>query len=127
MADNEVQKTETTPAKKAIVVNKYLKNFFFMAFKSTPPYKALEKEIGQIDTVTVIISTGKNILRAQSEDKTEDTPFTEEEMKKFLKTLNVKEETVKQCKSIFVMLDMKNQKVFIQQNRIDGTKKEFDL
>lgn len=123
----EIAKVGGLPEKKKPVINKYLRNFFFKAFKSRKEFKGIEKEIGTIDKVTIIISKSKNVLRAQSGDKKLDEPFTEEEMKTFMKSINVKKETVDSCKSIFVMLDFKTQHIFIQQNKLDGTKKEFEI
>lgn len=115
------------PAKKPVIINKYLRNFFFKAFQARKEFKGVEKEIGAVDKVTIIISKDKNILRAQSGDNKLDTDFTEAEMQKFLKSINVKQETVDNCKSIFVMLNFKTQGIFICQNKLDGTKKEFDI
>lgn len=110
-----------------VKINKYLKNFFFKAFKSRKEFKGIEKEIGTVTAVTIIISKDKNILRAQSGEKKMDTDFTEEEMQKFLKSINVKREKVDSCKSIFVMLNFTNQSIIIQQNKLDGIKKTFEL
>lgn len=115
------------PEKKKPIINKYLRNFFFKAFRARKEFKGVEKEIGKVDAVTIIISKNKNILRAQSGEKKLDTPFTEEEMSKFMKSINVKKETVDSCKSIFVMLDFNTQHIFICQNKLDGTKKEFEI
>jgi hypothetical protein len=66
-------------------------------------------------------------LRVQSGEQKKDIPFTEDEMQKFLKSLNVKQSTVDECKSIFVMLNFKTQIISIQQNRLDGTQKNIDI
>jgi hypothetical protein len=114
------------PIKKPII-NKYLRNFFFKAFKARKEFKGVEKSIGKIDNVTIIISKNKNILRAQSGQNREDVPFTDEEISKFLKAINVKQSSVDSCKSIFVMLNFVTQHIHIQQNKFDGTTKNFEI
>lgn len=113
--------------KKKRKINKYLRNFFFKSFKSRPELQAVEKHIGSVNAVTIIISKGKNILRAESGDKKEDVDFTQNEMDKLLAAFRVKKETVEECKSIFVRLDFTTQRIFIQQIKLDGTKKDIDL
>lgn len=113
--------------KKPTIINKFMKNFFFKAFKARREFKDVEKAIGTVETVTIIISKNKNILRAKNGDKQYDSPFTEEEMSKFLKSLNVKQSTVDACKSIFVMLNFKTQMFSIQQNKLDGTQTNINF
>jgi hypothetical protein len=110
-----------------IQVNKYMKNFFFFTFKSRSEFKELRKEMGNIDTVSIIIANGKAILRAKSGEKKVDTPFTDEEMKKFLRHLKVKPQTIEESKSIFVMMDMEKKNIHIQQNKLNGEKKEYTI
>ena len=119
--------TDLKAGKKPTIINKYLKNFFFKSLRSRPEVKEVEKQLGTIDNVVIIISKTKNILRVQSGEQKKDIPFTEEEMQKFLKSLNVKQSTVDECKSIFVMLNFKTQIISIQQNRLDGTQKNIDI
>lgn len=107
--------------KKPTIINKFLKNFFFSALKSKKEIKDVEKEIGSLETVTLIISQDRNILRAQSKKGKEDIPMTNEEVQKFCKNFNVKEESVKACKSIFVQLNFLTKVISIQQNKLDGT------
>ena len=118
---------EKKEAPQKIVIAKSLRRFFFSAFKRRPELKGVAKEIGKIDSVTVIISKGKNILRAKSGEKKRDVDFSQSEIDKLLKSLRVKKETVDACKNIFVMMDFNKLKIFIQQNRLDGTIKEFDI
>lgn len=113
--------------KKKPVINKYLRNFFFKGFKSRKEFKGVQSEIGEILFVTIIISKVKNILRAESKTDKRDIDFTEEEMAKFLKSINVKKSTVESCKSIFVELDFQTQHIHICQNKLDGTTKEFNI
>ena len=133
MSDEKLQKftdqvgTDLKSGKKPTIINKYLKNFFFKSLRSRAEVKAVEKEMGSIDSVVIIISKGKNILRVQAPTGKKDIPFTEEEMTKFLKNLNVKQSTVDECKSIFVKLDFKTQIISIQQNKLDGTQKNIDI
>lgn len=123
----EKVKEDLAKGKKPTIINKFLKNFFFKSLKAKKEVKEVEKEIGELDTVTIIISKNKNILRASSGLKKEDIDFTNEEMQKFLKSINVKQSTIDLCKSIFVRLDFKTQIISIQQNLIDGTQKNFNL
>ncbi len=108
--------------KKPTIINKFMKNFFFGALRSKQEIKDVEKVIGKLDAVTLIIVKGKNILRAQSlSGKKEDVPMTEEEIQNILKNFNVKKESVNACKSIFVQLNFTTKIISIQQNKIDGT------
>ena len=123
----DMVKEDLAKGKKPTVINKFLKNFFFKSLKAKKEDKEVEKAIGALDNVTIIISKTKNILRAASKEKHEDIAFTPEEMQKFLKSINVKQSTIDLCKSIFVRLDFKTQVISIQQNLIDGTQKNFNL
>lgn len=123
----DMVKADLAKGKKPTIINKFLKNFFFKSLKAKKEVKEVEKAIGELDTVTIIISKNKNILRASSGLKKEDIDFTNEEMQKFLKSINVKQSTIDLCKSIFVRLDFKTQIISIQQNLIDGTQKNFNL
>lgn len=112
---------------KHIKLNPYLKNLFFEGFKSGEQYQEVEKNVGKNADVSIIITNGKAILRASKAEIKEDIEFTDKEYTTFLKKFRVKEETVKECKSIFIMLDFENQNIHILQNRLDGTKRKFIL
>ncbi len=109
------------------MINPYLKHFFFSSFKSRKEIKEAEKRIGKINSVSIIITEEKTFMRAVSDSETVDTPFTDEEKKQLIKTFKVKEETIKQSKSIFVMLDMNKKNIYIRQNLLNGEKKEITL
>ncbi len=117
----------TQPEKVKVKISPYMRNFFFMAFKARKEYKDVQKELGKIEDISIIITQKKAFLRAMSQDKHEDSDITPEELKKFLKMINVKEEAVKDCKHIFINLDMQNKIIFIQQTKLDGTKKEIEI
>lgn len=113
--------------KKPTIINKFMKNFFFSALKSKAEIKETEKMIGSLETVTLIIVKGKNILRAQSKTAKEDIPMTDEEVQTFMKNFNVKQESVDACKSIFVQLNFLTKVISIQQNKIDGTQSNLHI
>ena len=108
-------------------LNPFLKNFFFKAFKSRKDYKNAEKEMGTIDTVSIIITPEKAFMRSQSQSQKIDVPIEPDELKTFLKRINVKEQTIKESKSIFVVLEMEKQNIIIRQKKIDDTTKIFEL
>jgi len=112
---------------KHIKLNPYLKNLFFEGFKEGEQYKEVERNVGKNADVSIIIKNGKATLRASKGDKKEDIEFTDKEYKTFLKKFRVKEETVKECKSIMILIDFETQNIHIRQNRLDGTKKDFIL
>ena len=116
------------PVTEKIKINKYLRNFFFNGFKARAEFKGLEKAIGKIDTVNLIMAKDKNVLRAINlVGKKQDSPMTNEEIQKFLRGLGVKQKTIDESKSIIVQLDMNTQICYIQQTRIDGNKKFFEI
>lgn len=112
---------------KHIKLNPYLKNLFFEGFKSGEQYQEVERNVGKNADVSIIIQDGKATLRASKEQKKHDVQFTDSEYKTFLKKFRVKDETVKECKTIFILIDFETQNIHIRQNRLDGTKKDFIL
>jgi hypothetical protein len=104
-----------------------MKNFFFGALKAKKEIREVEKSIGSLETVTLIIVKGRNILRAQSKKAKEDIPMTDEEVQTFMKNFNVKQESVDACKSIFVQLNFLTKVISIQQNKIDGTQTNLHI
>jgi uncharacterized protein (UPF0128 family) len=112
---------------KHIKLNPYLKNLFFEGFKSGEQYQEVERRLGKNADVSIIIQDGKAILRASKAEKKQDIPFTDGEYKTLLKKFRVKEETVKECKSIFLLIDFEAQNIHIQKNKLDGTKQNFIL
>lgn len=110
-------------------VNSALKNFFFFAFKRGKRFKALEKEIGHVKSITIIIVPNeKAILRSITADnKKFDSEFTEKELNDFKKTFKIKEETIQQSKVIFAMIDFDLKSIFIQQKKLDGKKTEIAI
>lgn len=108
-----------------IKINAYLKNLFFEGFKSGEQYQEVERHVGKNADVSIIIRDGQAILRASKGDIKHDIPFLDKEYKTFLKKFRVKEETVKECKSIFILIDFETQCINILQNRLDGSKRKF--
>ena len=107
--------------KKPTIVNKFLKNFFFSALRAKDDIKAIEKEIGKLESVSLIMVKGKSILRAQSKKGREDIPMKDEEVVQICKNFKVKQESIDACKSIFVQLNFTTKVISIQQNKLDGT------
>lgn len=112
---------------KHISLNPYLKNLFFEGFKSGEQYQEVERHVGTNADVSIIIKDGKATLRASKGENKHDIPFLDDEYKTFLKKFRVKEETIKECKSIFILIDFETQNIHIVQNRLDGTKRKFIL
>lgn len=102
-----------------------LKNFFFYALKSKKEFKEAQKELGEITSVSIVITPARTFMRASSLTNEADTDFTPEEKAKMLKTFKVKKEVVDACKSIFIRLDMDKKNIHIQQNKLDGTQKNI--
>ena len=123
---NEIS-SSVKAGKKPTIINKFMKNFFFGALKAKKEIREVEKSIGSLETVTLIIVKGKNILRAQSKKAKEDIPMTDEEVQTFMKNFNVKQESVDACKSIFVQLNFLTKVISIQQNKIDGTQSNLHI
>jgi hypothetical protein len=116
---------EVADGKKPSAINKYMKNFFFKALKRKPEIKAVEKVIGSLTSITMMMSEKKNLLRAESEKGREDIDMTKEEVEKFLKTFNVKQSSVDDCKSVFVQLNFSTLLLSIQLNKNDGTQENI--
>lgn len=108
-------------------ISPFLKNFFFSAFKSNKHFKEAEKAIGKIKSVSIIITEEKTFMRALSERENIETPFTPEEKKQLFKTFKIHEETIKESKRIFVMMDMDNKMIHIRQTKTSGEKKDISL
>lgn len=107
--------------KKPPIINRFMKNFFFGALRSKSEVKAVAKEIGKLDSITLIFIRGKSILRANSKTDKRDINMTDEEVKKLFKQFNVKQESVDNCKTIFVQLNFNTKVIAIEQNKLDGT------
>lgn len=108
-----------------------LKNFFFAAFKRKKEFKELSKIHGEIQKVGIIIISEKldqstlNITFKSA--KTLSAPFTEDEIKKFLKALSVKQEMIDETKKIFALLDFTTKAINIQQIKKSGEKQNVTL
>ena len=99
-----------------------------MGFKARSEYKGLLKTLGNVETINLMISKEKFILRAIStEKKKEDSPMTKEETHKFLKSLGISQKTIDESKTILVQLDMNTQICYIQQVKDDGTQKFIEI
>lgn len=104
-------------------INPMLKNFFFYTFKRKKEFKELSKIHGQIKSVGIILTPEKSTLKITFvSEHIESTPFTEEEIKSFLKVLNVKPETIKESKSVFVVIDFITRVIKVQQVKKTGEK-----
>lgn len=102
-------------------VNKHVKNALFHLFKVSPMYKKAKNAIGHdLDTLSMIMSNDKCFLRSKFGSITEDTPISKEEIIPFLKHVNVKEETFRNSKTIFVILDFRKKTAFIEQMSLTG-------
>lgn len=108
-----------------IKINPYIKNLFFQGFKDGEQYKEVERKLGANAEVSIIIKDGKAVLRASKAEKKQDIDFTDQEYKTMLKKFRVKEETVKECKTIFILFDFEKQNIHIRKNLLDGTKKDY--
>lgn len=102
-------------------INPALRNFFFFSFKSQKHYKEGEKEIGKIKTVSFAITEKLTKMQAESvTGKKRQTILTDDEKYQMLKIFSVKRETVDECKSVYVILDMDNKKAYIRKKKKTG-------
>jgi len=115
------------PVVEKIKISKYLRNFFFKGFQARPEYKGLQETLGKIETVNLIFAKDKNVLRANTLTEHKDSKMTNEEAEKFLIRLGVKKKTISESTKIIVQLDMNTQFCYIQQTKIDGSKKFFEI
>jgi len=107
--------------RKPTIINKYVKNFFFVTLRGRKDIKGIESMIGKLQFISLMFVPGKSILRCQSKTSHEDIDLTDEEVKQIFKNFSVKQESVDACKSIFANLNFDTKCVVIQQNRKDGT------
>lgn len=108
-------------------LNPFLKNFFFSALKSHKRIKEGEKKIGKFKSLSIVITQGRTFMRATGEKETADIDFTPEERTQLLKTFKVKQSTIDESKSIFLMLDMVGKNIHIQQSKMNGEKINLTL
>lgn len=102
-------------------INPALRNFFFFSFKSQKSYKEGEKEIGKIKTVSFIITDQESRMEAESVTGNKRiTILTDEEKYKLLKIFGVKRESVDECKSTFVVLNMESKTAHIRRKKKTG-------
>jgi len=107
-------------------INPALRNFFFFSLKSQKNFKQGEKEIGKIKTVSFIITEQETKMESESVPdkdgltKKVKTILTDEEKYKLLKIFGVKRESVDECKSVFVILNMDTKTAFIRKKKKTG-------
>ena len=108
-------------------INPALRNFFFFSIKAQGWYKEGKKQIGEIDTISIIITEQKTLMNCESATDKREREMSKEEKLNMMKMFKVKQETLDASKSIFVMLDMKTKRLHIQENKKDGTSKETTI
>jgi len=105
-----------------------MRHFLFGALKRRPEFKTVQKEAGKVKTVTIIVANGKMILRSETELAGNiDRPFTRKEMIDFCSKINITEEQIDNCKSIFISLNMITKIIHYQSTKKDGTKEKYDI
>ncbi|MGZ3883555.1 MAG: hypothetical protein ACXVPD_05020 [Bacteroidia bacterium] len=114
----------TTPPVR-IKVSKYVKNLFFKGLQAQKSFKELKKVAGDVTMVSIIIMSGKSILRSKTESGNVDSPMTDGEISRLLKGLSIKKDKLKDKKYIFVGLNMKDHTVTYKEEMLSGEINSF--